>query len=84
MHPQRETTRLGDLVVPRLFIGLWQLSSPSWGTAPATRVRREMLRHVRAGYNAFGQCEPFGITVFPSHHLQLLPNMSGHHFSSCR
>ncbi|KAG8741130.1 hypothetical protein FRC10_003274 [Ceratobasidium sp. 414] len=50
-----ETTALGPFVVPRVWTGLWQLSSPAWGTAPAARIKREMMRHVREGYTAFGQ-----------------------------
>jgi len=40
--------------VPRLWTGLWQLSSPAWGTAPAARIRKEMLKHVSKGFTAFG------------------------------
>lgn len=46
----------GALVdVPRVWTGLWQLSSPAWGTAPAARIRREMRKHVDKGFIAFGQ-----------------------------
>lgn len=50
-----ETTALGPFVVPRVWNGLWQLSSPAWGTAPAGRIKREMTRHMKEGYTAFGQ-----------------------------
>lgn len=40
--------------VPRLWVGLWQLSSNAWGTAPVSRIRSEMKRHVEEGYTAFG------------------------------
>ncbi|KAG8982460.1 hypothetical protein FRB90_006781, partial [Tulasnella sp. 427] len=53
LKPDRETIKLGNLTVPRLFLGLWQLSSDGWGTTTVSRVRREMRRHVEAGYNAF-------------------------------
>ncbi|KAG8858941.1 hypothetical protein FRB96_004761, partial [Tulasnella sp. 330] len=50
----RETIQLGSLeAVPRLLVGLWQLSSQAWGTTNPSRIRREMRRHVEAGYNAF-------------------------------
>src|SRR5258706_3156276 len=39
---------------PRLWTGLWQLSSPAWGTAPAAPIRKEMLKHVSKGFTAFG------------------------------
>lgn len=53
--PALETTNLGPFVVPRVWTGLWQLSSPAWGTAPAGRIKREMMRHVKEGYSAFGE-----------------------------
>lgn len=49
-----EYTQLGPLSVPRLFIGLWQLSSNAWGTAPVSKIRAEMKRHVDEGFTAFG------------------------------
>ncbi len=53
-HPVRaEDTQLA-IDVPRLWTGLWQLSSPAWGTAPAARIRREMRKHVDRGFVAFG------------------------------
>ena len=50
-----ETIRLGPLVVPRLFVGLWQLSSNAWGSVSAAKVRQGMNRHVALGYTAFGK-----------------------------
>lgn len=41
--------------MPRLWVGLWQLSSSAWGTAPASKIRSEMKRHVDEGYIAFGE-----------------------------
>ncbi|KAG9126380.1 hypothetical protein FRC07_003655 [Ceratobasidium sp. 392] len=51
--PSIETTQLGPFIVPRVWTGLWQLSSPAWGTAPTGRIKREMMRHVKEGYTAF-------------------------------
>ncbi|THH04176.1 hypothetical protein EW145_g5711 [Phellinidium pouzarii] len=48
-----ENFQLGPFTVPRLFVGLWQLSSNAWGTAPVSRIRAEMKRHVDEGYIAF-------------------------------
>ena len=56
-----ESFLLGDRPVPRVWVGLWQLSSPAWGTAPAAKIRREMARHVDRGYTAFGM-------IIPAHH----------------
>lgn len=50
-----ECFQLGPFAdVPRLWVGLWQLSSNAWGTAPVSRIRSEMKRHVEEGYTAFG------------------------------
>ncbi|KAI0742242.1 Aldo/keto reductase [Daedaleopsis nitida] len=39
--------------LPRIWIGLWQLSSNAWGSAPAQRVRDAMNIHLGKGYIAF-------------------------------
>ena len=49
-----ETFILGPFVVPRIWVGLWQLSSNAWGCAPAARIRQGMSQHAELGYNAFG------------------------------
>ena len=55
MSPQHlDTFPLGDRRVPRLWIGLWQLSSTAWGSAPAAKIRKAMKRHADQGYTAFG------------------------------
>ncbi|KAH9044967.1 Aldo/keto reductase [Lactarius deliciosus] len=48
-----ETFPLGPFSPPRLWVGLWQLSSTAWGSAPAARIREAMARHVDQGYTAF-------------------------------
>ena len=52
--PQLETFQLGSFTVPRLWVGLWQLSSTAWGSASAPKVRNAMIRHIEQGFNAFG------------------------------
>lgn len=49
-----ETFRLGDRDVPRIFGGLWQMSSPAWGTAPRSKIIKQFKKHVDAGFFAFG------------------------------
>ncbi|KAJ8469862.1 hypothetical protein ONZ51_g8715 [Trametes cubensis] len=39
--------------VPRIWTGLWQISSSAWGSAPAQRVRDAMANYVAKGYTAF-------------------------------
>jgi len=50
----------GFIDVPRVWTGLWQLSSPAWGTAPAARIRREMRKHVDKGFLAFDMADHYG------------------------
>ncbi|EGN92064.1 hypothetical protein SERLA73DRAFT_191639 [Serpula lacrymans var. lacrymans S7.3] len=49
----KETFALGPFLAPRIWTGLWQLSSNAWGSAPAARIRQGMLRHLTSGYTAF-------------------------------
>ncbi|KAF8313302.1 Aldo/keto reductase [Cantharellus anzutake] len=48
-------TLKGPLTVPRVWVGLWQLAGPAWGTAPASKVRAEMNRHLEQGFTTFGK-----------------------------
>ncbi|KAH7879578.1 NADP-dependent oxidoreductase domain-containing protein [Lentinula edodes] len=48
-----ESFQLGSSLLPRVWSGLWQLSSNAWGTAPLPRIREAMARHVGIGYTAF-------------------------------
>ncbi|KAI0798205.1 Aldo keto reductase [Abortiporus biennis] len=49
-----ETFTLGPFKdVPRIWTGLWQLSSNAWGSVAAYKVRAEMLRYAQLGYTAF-------------------------------
>jgi hypothetical protein len=54
--PAIETFPLGPFTVPRVWNGLWQLSSNAWGTASATKIRKGMAHYVELGYTAFGMC----------------------------
>ncbi|PSR79643.1 hypothetical protein PHLCEN_2v6944 [Hermanssonia centrifuga] len=54
MTSARETFQLGPFVVPRLFNGLWQLSSNAWGSAPSSKIREQMAQYAEQGYTAFG------------------------------
>ncbi|KAF8825139.1 hypothetical protein HHX47_DHR7000608 [Lentinula edodes] len=42
-------TPLGTLKIPRLFNGLWQLSSPAWGSATSKQQNAALGRLVEAG-----------------------------------
>lgn len=58
--PNIETFQLGPLVVPRIWTGLWQLSSNAWGTASSAQIRRAMERYARAGFTAFDMADHYG------------------------
>ena len=64
---QVETFRIGPFVAPRIWTGLWQLSSNAWGSASVTKIRQGMARHAELGYTAFGTC-----VVLQRHRLLLI------------
>lgn len=45
-------TSLGTMVIPRLFNGLWQLSSPAWGSAAPSRAYTALGQLVSVGLSA--------------------------------
>ncbi|KAF4588402.1 hypothetical protein EYR40_009952 [Pleurotus pulmonarius] len=51
--PAMETFNCGPFQAPRVWTGLWQLSSNAWGSAPVSKIRSGMSRHVELGYTAF-------------------------------
>lgn len=55
-----ETTQLGPLKVPRLFNGLWQLSSPSWGSAGGKAQQEALLAATRWGLTAADMADHYG------------------------
>ncbi|KAF8729989.1 hypothetical protein AX14_005860 [Amanita brunnescens Koide BX004] len=48
-----ETFEMGPFTVPRIWNGLWQLSSNAWGTASSSQIREAMERYSKLGYIAF-------------------------------
>ncbi|KAJ7113167.1 Aldo keto reductase [Mycena epipterygia] len=55
-----ETFKLGQFTVPRVWVGLWQLSSNAWGTASVSKIRQAMGRHVDLGHTAFDMADHYG------------------------
>jgi hypothetical protein len=49
-----ERFQLGKSLVPRMFIGLWQFSSPAWGTASKSKINKHFRKHVDTGFTAYG------------------------------
>jgi hypothetical protein len=50
-----EKFQLGSRTVPRIFGGLWQMSSPAWGTAPRSKIIKQFKQQVSTGLTAFGE-----------------------------
>ncbi|KAE8441942.1 hypothetical protein EG329_004150 [Mollisiaceae sp. DMI_Dod_QoI] len=55
-----ETITLGGATVPRMFMGLWQFSSPAWGTAPWSKIHKHFRKHVDAGFLAYDMADHYG------------------------
>lgn len=53
-----ETTLLGSATVPQIFMGLWQFSSPAWGTASRSQIEKSFRRHIDMGFTAYGMNSP--------------------------
>ncbi|GAM36795.1 hypothetical protein TCE0_018f06170 [Talaromyces pinophilus] len=56
----KDTFQLGETKLPRIFCGLWQLSSPAWGSAPATKIMTGFARYVQRGLRAFDMADHYG------------------------
>ncbi|KAK8058574.1 hypothetical protein PG994_009022 [Apiospora phragmitis] len=55
-----ETFTLNGRKLPRVFSGLWQLSSPAWGSAPTAKILSQFVKHVRGGFTAFDMADHYG------------------------
>jgi hypothetical protein len=55
-----ETFSVGGREVPRLFTGLWQLSSPSWGVASKTDVLHQFHQYAHAGFTPYDMADHYG------------------------
>ncbi|OHW98376.1 aldo keto reductase [Colletotrichum incanum] len=56
----KETFELNGRRLPRVFSGLWQMSSPSWGSAPTSKIIAQFSRHLEAGLSAFDMADHYG------------------------
>ncbi|KAJ4401142.1 hypothetical protein N0V91_008164 [Didymella pomorum] len=55
-----ETFKIKDLDLPRLFAGLWQLSSPSWGVASQSQMIKQFSEYITRGFSAFDMADHYG------------------------
>lgn len=56
----RETFQLNGRRVPRIFSGLWQMSSPAWGAASTVKIVEQFSKHVQQGFTAFDMADHYG------------------------
>ncbi|VDB88466.1 unnamed protein product [Peniophora sp. CBMAI 1063] len=80
---QLESFQLGSsTTVPRLWVGLWQLSSTAWGSASASKVRNAMIGHIEQGFNAFGELFPIAsrdASVYRLYHAVSVHHQADHY-----
>lgn len=55
-----ETFELAGVSLPRLFSGLWQLSSPSWGTASTASIQSQFESYAAQGFTAYDMADHYG------------------------
>ncbi|KAL5338024.1 NADP-dependent oxidoreductase domain-containing protein [Aspergillus crustosus] len=60
ISPITETFTIDGIVLPRVFTGLWQLSSPAWGSASAPKIMEQFSSYVRSGFTAFDMADHYG------------------------
>ncbi|KAF5263746.1 hypothetical protein FOXYS1_5479 [Fusarium oxysporum] len=58
--PAKETFQLDDRTLPRIFSGLWQMSSPAWGSAQMSKIIEGFSTHVQNGFTAFDMADHYG------------------------
>ncbi|KAF4950043.1 hypothetical protein FGADI_8489 [Fusarium gaditjirri] len=61
-HPPqaKETFQLGNRTLPRIFSGLWQMSSPAWGSAQMSKIIEGFSTYVQNGFTAFDMADHYG------------------------
>lgn len=58
--PPAETFHLGSRRLPRIFSGLWQLSSPAWGAASISKILQQFTQYTQSGLTAFDMADHYG------------------------
>ncbi|KAH9852871.1 Aldo/keto reductase [Lenzites betulinus] len=53
MQDDSQFTLAPGIRLPRIWNGLWQLSSSAWGSAPVPKIREAMASYMAKGYSAF-------------------------------
>ncbi|KAL4972488.1 NADP-dependent oxidoreductase domain-containing protein [Aspergillus desertorum] len=55
-----ETFTLNGVALTRIFTGLWQLSSPAWGSASRSKIMDRFSDYVHRGFTAFDMADHYG------------------------
>ncbi|GIZ49089.1 hypothetical protein CKM354_001212900 [Cercospora kikuchii] len=55
-----ETFTINGCTLPRLFSGLWQLSSPSWGIATLSQINAQFHEYSSLGFTAYDMADHYG------------------------
>jgi hypothetical protein len=78
-----ETIELNGKALPRLFTGLWQLSSPSWGVASRSEIFDQFSQYVRRGFTAYDMADHYGDAevLFVSLYFRLLEFLTSNSIS---
>lgn len=66
-HPGIETFKVGPYQMPRLFSGLWQLSSPAWGSGSVESQEAALAHLVESGLTAADMADHYVCKT--QHHL---------------
>lgn len=60
LQEAKEMFQLKGRQLPRIFSGLWQLSSPAWGAASTDQIVDQFCQHVEHGFTAFDMADHYG------------------------
>lgn len=82
----KETFDLNGRSLPRIFSGLWQMSSPAWGSASTSKIIDELSKHVGSGLTAFDMADHYGDAeiVFVCANVSSGPHPCCHAYLGCR
>lgn len=58
--PPSEFSWLGPVRTPRIWTGLWQLSSSAWGSADVEDIKQNLRKLVDSGYYFFDMADHYG------------------------
>ncbi|RMZ09133.1 hypothetical protein D0864_01570 [Hortaea werneckii] len=74
-----ETFKLGPINAPRLLNGLWQLSSPAWGSSTSEQQEQALAQLVEAGLTMADMADHYGDAelIYGEFRNKLMPGLKG-------